>query len=87
MGYTKLIVVVIYTSDVKSAVSTLDLNFLKLKVEQVFLSKFNTDEIYNDLKNKIHNGIPLSNEDVIKFIMLPLTQKNNKQDEVYQIRN
>ena len=48
--------------------------------EQVFLSKFNKDKIYNDLKTKVENNQELTNEDVMQFIILPLVQKDKRQD-------
>jgi predicted transposase/invertase (TIGR01784 family) len=72
--------VTIYTGDIEQAPDFLDLGCIKLQTEQVFLSKFNGNEIYNDLKIKVENNQKLTDEDVMRFIILPLTKKDNKQD-------
>jgi hypothetical protein len=76
----KLILVTIYTGDIEQAPNILDLGCIKLQTEQVFLSKFNGNEIYDKLKNKVENNKKLTDADVMQFIILPLTQKENKQD-------
>lgn len=74
--YKKIIVVVIYTSDVKTASNNLDIGSMQLKIEQIFLSKFNGHDLYKELVYKVENDIPLSSEDMMRFIVLPLTEKN-----------
>jgi hypothetical protein len=75
----KIIIAVIYTGDVTHAPGSLDLGSVKLSWEQVFLAKMNGEVIYADLQTKIANKMPLTEEDVLNFIILPLTQKKNKQ--------
>jgi len=53
---------------------------MQLQVSQVFLSKFNGNKLYNEIADKIHNNLPLDDEDVMRFIILPLTQADNRQD-------
>ena len=75
----KVIIVVIYTGDVETASNFLDMGSIKLSFEQVFLSKFNDQKMYQELKNKVENNVNLTDEDIMKFIFLPLTRKNEKQ--------
>jgi hypothetical protein len=79
---TDIIVAVIYTGDIISAPSELKFKSLSLNIEQVFLSKLDTNAIYSDLKAKVESGTALSDEDVVKFIVMPLTEpvKNKKQE-------
>jgi transcription termination factor NusB len=72
----KVIIAVIYTGDIKSSASELDVGALRVQVEQVFLSKFDTDSMYAELKTKITSGEVLDDDDVMKLIILPLTQSN-----------
>ena len=65
---------VIYTGDIKTAPSNFEMASLKLNIEQVFLSNFDTSEWYSVLKKKVDAGEKLSDEDVMKFIVLPLTE-------------
>ena len=75
----KVILAVIYTGEIENAPDHLDIGSVQLKFLQVFLSKFNSDVIYDELKRKLENNISLTDEEVMKFIILPLTGKNNKQ--------
>ena len=67
-------VLVIYTGDIKSASAQFTIDCLQITINQVFLSNFNTDELYDSLSNKVTAGEPLTDEDTIKFIFLPLTE-------------
>ena len=77
----KVIIAVIYTGDIKAYTSEFDVGALRIQVDQVFLSRFDTDEIYTGIKTKIDTGEPLSDDDVMRLIILPLTQpdKTRKQ--------
>jgi len=68
-------ILVIYTGDVEEAPDCLTINSLRLNITQIFLSKFDTDEIYTDLKRKVEAKEKLTDEDVMRFIILPLTEK------------
>jgi len=47
---------------------------LKIEAKQVFLSKFDTESIFLNLKSKIDSGEILSDEEMLNLIILPLTQ-------------
>jgi hypothetical protein len=76
----KVVIVVIYTGDVTSAANSLDLGCMQLKIEQVFLSAFDGDAMYAELERKVRANEPLTDEDVMRFIILPLTSKTDKQE-------
>ena len=73
---------VIYTGDIKEAPGQMTIDSLQISINQVFLSNFNTDALFNGLNAKVEAGEALSDEDIIKFIFLPLTEsrKKKKQD-------
>ena len=77
----KVVIVVIYTGDMQSAPAKYDVGGLCLQARQVFLSKFDTDEIYSGLKAKIEADERLTDEDVLRFIILPLTQPDKKRKQ------
>jgi len=77
----KAIIVVIYTGDMQSAPAELDVGCVCVQARQVFLSKFDTDEIYSGLKAKIFADERLTDEDVMRFIILPLTQPDKKRKQ------
>jgi hypothetical protein len=75
----KIIIAVIYTADIAKAPGSLDLGSVKLSWEQVFLAKLDGEAIYDDLKIKVESKKPLTEADIMNFVILPLTQKKNKQ--------
>ena len=82
VSVTKAVIAVIYTGDITSAPSGLDLGALRVRVEQVFLSGFDTEGMLADLRAKTEAGEPLDDDDVLRLIILPLTQpdKERKQE-------
>ena len=76
-----VIVAVIYTGDIKESAQEYNVGAVRIQIEQVFLSKFDTNELYNKIKVKIDAGKRLSDDDVMRLIVLPLTQpiKSQKQ--------
>jgi len=76
----KVILVVIYTGEIEAAPNFLDTGSIQLRFSQVFLSKFDGVKMYSDLKRKVENNESLTEEDVMKFILLPLTEKIEKQE-------
>ena len=80
-----IVVAVIYTGDIEEAPNHLDLDSIQLNIMQVFLSNFDTAELYKDLRRKVETGEALSDEDVMKFIILPLTEPNaDKKQELIE---
>jgi hypothetical protein len=73
--------IVIYTGDVEQADPVLETGCVTVRAEQAFLVKIDGDAQYQAIKEKIENGQPLTNDDIMKLIILPLTQKGqeNKQ--------
>jgi predicted transposase/invertase (TIGR01784 family) len=77
----EVIIGVIYTSDVLEAPAIWDKGAITIKVKQVFLSKFDSDAIYADLKQKVSTKQKLTDEDMLKLIILPLTQPDKIQKQ------
>jgi len=71
----KLRLIVIYTTDVKRAeVNPLyDAGALTFKIEMAFLSELDSEEIRNRLSKKVREGERLGEEELMEFIVLPLT--------------
>jgi len=77
----RVIIAVIYTGDINAYTSEFDVGALRIQIEQVFLSRFDTDEIYDGIKTKIDAGEPLSDDDVMRLIILPLTQPDKARKQ------
>ncbi|MCL2321959.1 MAG: DUF2802 domain-containing protein [Oscillospiraceae bacterium] len=73
------LIVVIYTGEIESAPNSLDAGSIQLSFEQVFLSKFDGNLMYDELKRKIRNNETLNEEDTLRFIILPLTKNDDRQ--------
>ncbi|MCL2323450.1 MAG: hypothetical protein FWC47_15260, partial [Oscillospiraceae bacterium] len=77
----KVHLVVIYTGEVESAPNHIDMGFMQLSFTQVFLSKFDGNKMYDEIRFKIENNMRLSEEDAMRLVILPLTGKKiNKED-------
>ena len=76
----RMTIAVIYTGEVERAADRLDLGCVQLTIRQVFLSKFDGAAMYAELERKVRCGEPLSDEDVMRFMILPLTAKEDKQE-------
>jgi len=64
--------IVIYTGDVKSAEPTFEAKCLTLRTEQAFLSHIDREAAYNTIRQKIHSGELLEDDDLMKLAILPL---------------
>ena len=77
----KVVIAVLYTGDVQKTANELDLGGLRIQLEQIYLSKFDTDLLYSELKAKVMAKERLSDEDIMRFIILPLTQPDKKRKQ------
>lgn len=73
--------IVIYTADVERSETSdvLDAGCLKLEIQSVFLSEMDSEEISKRLYQKVTDRIPLSEEELMEFIILPLTYRGNDE--------
>jgi len=60
----------------------LDIMSLKFQFEQIFLSDFNGQEMYSNLKYKLDNNLKLEENDILKLIILPLAQNEDRQKAI-----
>ena len=73
--------IVIYTADVKQEQTSdlFDAGCIKLETESSYLSEVNSEEIAEKLAKKVRDKIPFTEEELMEFIILPLTYKGNDQ--------
>lgn len=74
--------VVIYTGDVKSAESTFETKCLTLRTEQAFLSHIDGAAAFDTIRQKIHSGVPLEDDDLMRLVILPLTVPGSEGKQV-----
>lgn len=83
----KIEVVIIYTADVteQQAKNVFDLGSVTLKVHSAFLSALDSKSIQENLVQKVKQGKPLSDSELMQFIILPLTYRGaEKKNEAIQ---
>lgn len=77
----KLRMIVIYTADVSrdETEDVYDVGPLQLTVESAYLSELDSKDIMQRLQNKVKAGISLTDEEMLEFIILPLTYKEKER--------
>lgn len=78
----RLRLIVIYTGDIEKADPVLEADCITLRTEQVFLINIDGNAEYQAIKEKIENRLPLTDDDIMKLIILPLTQKGKKSKQI-----
>ena len=71
-GSFGLHLVIIYTGDVEKAEPVFDFGCLALHPEQVFLSRMDGEAEAEAIGQKIRSGLPLTDDDLMKLVVLPL---------------
>ncbi|MCM1171197.1 MAG: hypothetical protein NC393_03615, partial [Clostridium sp.] len=73
--------IVIYTADVNRVQTedVYDIGAFRLNIEEAFLSELNSEEIRKRLTEKIQNNETLTDEELMEFIILPLTYKTMEE--------
>lgn len=74
-------IIVIYTGDVENAEPVLETGCITLRTEQAFLINIDGNAEYQVIKDKIENSQPLAGDDIMKLIILPLTQKGKEKKQ------
>ena len=65
--------IVLYTGNVRSARPDYSTDCLTIHTEQAFLSRIDGDKEFSEIHAKLDADTPLSDEDLMKLIILPLT--------------
>ena len=66
----------------KSAESTFETNCITLRMEQAFLSHIDGEAAFNMIEQKVHSGMLLEDDDLMKLIILPLTVPGSEGKQV-----
>ncbi len=81
--------IVIYTGDIerRQVSAEYDIGAVKMSIETVFLSKLDSNEIFEWLKEEIEANESLTDEDLMQMILLPLSyrEKDEKQAKVHDV--
>ncbi len=76
--------VVIYTGDIKreQVSDEFNLGAVKVTVESAFLSEMDAEGIFPKIKGNIEAGESLTDEEMMEFIILPLSYRKRQQKEI-----
>ena len=81
--------IVIYTGDIrrKEVSSEYDIGAVKIHIEPAFLSELDGDSIFNKLKQTVHSGQLLTDEELMEFMILPLSfrKKEEKLQKIQEV--
>lgn len=79
----KIRMIAIYTADIepRQTQPVLDVGCLCLQVEEAFLCEMDWEETERELAKKIKEHEPLTAEDQMRFIVLPLTHKGKQEKQ------
>ena len=80
--------VVIYTADVerRQTRNVLDAGAVVIRTEDAFLSEIKSEEVRQNLERKIRNREKLSDEEVMQFILYPMTYRT-KEEKIQAIHD
>lgn len=74
--------IVLYTSNVEKADTSLDLGCLRFQIEAGYLIHIKTDQVLQSLQEKIYSGEPLTDEEMMRMIILPLTVSETTAQQI-----
>ncbi len=81
-------VIVIYTGDIRreQVSAEYQIGALQMTIETAFLSELDSEEIFQRLKRKVEQKVRLDDEELMEFIILPLSyrKKEEKEEKIRQ---
>lgn len=79
--------IVIYTGDVIHSEPIFEIKCMSLHMEQVFVRELPAEKIYQTVTAKLDNGEELTEQELMRLIILPLAEKGDsaKQKRIKQV--
>lgn len=78
----KIKTIVVYSSDIKNVKTTLNCGTINYNIDAVYMSKFNGDEKLNNIKFKVKNDIPLTQQDIMTLSFIPLMSSKKSKSAI-----
>jgi hypothetical protein len=72
--------IVVYSADITQTETVLEAGSIRYEVEAFYMAKLDGDKAYDELKGKVKAGTPLSKQDLMSIVFLPL-MKNSVDKE------
>jgi predicted transposase/invertase (TIGR01784 family) len=68
--------IVVYSAEIKDTITTLDIGAIQYNVEAFYMSALDGDKTYDDIKLKVEAGKPLTKNDLMSIVFLPLMKNS-----------
>jgi hypothetical protein len=68
--------IVVYSADIEDTMTTLDIGSIKYSLEAFYMSAMDGDSVYAGLRTKIDAGEPLTKQDLMSVVFLPLMKSS-----------
>lgn len=68
--------IVVYSAGIKDTITTIDAGSIQYRVEAFYMSNLDGDKTYEELKTKIESGIPLTKQDLMCIVFLPMMKNS-----------
>ena len=81
--YKPIKTIVVYSADVEESITTISAGSINYSIEAFYMKKLDGDNTYATLKAKIDAGEPLTKQDIMSVVFLPLMK--NSVDRVIRI--
>ncbi len=76
--------IVVYSADIDHALINLDGGSIKYELEAFYMIALDGDILYNEVKKKVDHHEPLSKQDLMSIVLLPIMK--SKSDKLTRIR-
>ena len=67
-------------SEIEDTITTLDAGAIQYSVDAFYMAKLDGDKAYADIKSKIKSGTPLTKQDLMSIVFLPLMKNSVARD-------
>jgi len=68
--------IVVYSADIKETITTLDAGAIQYNVDAFYMSSLDGDKTYADIKTKVDAGEPLTKQDLMSIVFLPMMKNS-----------
>ncbi|MNN08247.1 hypothetical protein D3C76_909630 [compost metagenome] len=82
--FPRIHIAVVYTAEVKEAKSTVTFGDIIINSQSVFMSNFDGDSIFEEVKKRIQNKEKLTSEDKMKIVLLPLMNTSRHKQNIIE---
>jgi len=75
--------IVVYTAKIKKTETKLDAGSINYEVDAFYMSNLDGDSTFRMLNAKVEQGLPLTKEDLMSIVFLPMMSSSKDKDEMF----